>query len=126
MSIDPLDTSVPLVEAEVVFDQIQEPPLMILPENVVMPAGLALLKFNLVGDASFLTHPLQWMQNEYGLSLSPPSMRVTRLDPQTVVVLSDNRTPRGQAKTFDYLLMVFSGGRIYSSDPTIINIPPVT
>jgi hypothetical protein len=95
-------------------------------EIISMPWGLSMLKFNLMGDgdASFLTRPLQWMQSENALGFPPPFMRVARLDPTTVVVTSDNRLPAGQVEAYHYMLLVFAWGKVYATDPTIINVTP--
>lgn len=117
-------TTVPLVEVDVTFDPHATPPLQVAQETVPMPPGLSMLQFNLVGDASFLTKPLQWMQSESALGSPPPFMRVARLDPTTLVVTNDNRTPAGQLKTYHYMLLAFAAGKVYATDPTIINVTP--
>lgn len=119
-----LESMIPLFEVDVVFDRNENPPLRVLQEHVFMPPGLSLLMFKLHGDASFLSSPLQWMENQYGLGENPPRMRVSRLDAQTVIVANENKAPRGQARVFAYMLLAFSDGDVFATDPTIINIPP--
>lgn len=123
MSAEETTSTVPLVEVQVTFDPTQSPPVQVDQPVVGMAPGLGLLRFNLVGAASFLSDPLQWMQSEEALGFPPLFMRVARLDPTTVLVTSDNRSPTGQAKGYHYMLLVFSEGRVYTSDPTIINVP---
>lgn len=117
-------STVPLVQVEVTFDPDRSPALQVEAGDIPMQPGLGMIEFKLSGNASFLTHPLQWLQSEVALAFPPPFMRIARMDTTTVVVTSDNRSPMGQAKSYPYMLLAFSGGKIYSTDPTIINIPP--
>ena len=108
-------STVPLVIVQVTFDPTQTPPVRVETPEVTMSPGLGVLQFNLVGNASFLNDPLQWMQSETALGFAPPFMRAARLDSTTLVVTTDNRSPTGQAKSHRYLLVVFSEGKIYST-----------
>ncbi|MCB1036228.1 MAG: hypothetical protein KDD47_20560 [Acidobacteria bacterium] len=116
--------NVPLYKVDVIFDPTEDPPVRVAEANIHMPPGLSMVEFNLVGPASFLSYPLQWMENPYGLAGPPPYMSVARLDDSTVILTNSNRTARGQADVYPYMLLVFSGGHVFATDPTIINIPP--
>ncbi len=119
-------STVPLIDVTVNFNPTTSPAVSLDPVNVEAPQELVVLRYRLEGDASFASAPIQWVQSDSSIGLPPLFMSVQRLDSQTVLITSDNRSPSGQAVQHRYMVIVFSNGQIYATDPTIINLPPIT